>query len=31
MDKELGMDLNERGVSSSTGDFDSRGMPRSRL
>jgi hypothetical protein len=31
MDKELGMDMDEKGVSASTGDFDSRGMPRSRI
>lgn len=30
-DKKIGMDLNDRGISSSTGDIDSRGKPRSRL
>lgn len=30
-DKKLGMDLNDKGLSSSVGDIDSRGKPRSRL
>lgn len=31
MDKELAMNFNEKGVAISSGDADSRGMPRSRL